>query len=505
MEKDLTQAELSAQIEGKSLEELDEVEGGKPRILRGIIIMVIAAIVSFALYKILCATVPYDIADKYVGNEKYIQNINKGLALLLFVAIMWFSEAVHITITALMIPILAIILGIGQFVDKAGVMQFKAFSLKEALAGFSNPTIYTFFGGFALATALHVQRLDKKIAIWIISLSGSNLLVAAVGICLVTLGLSMWISNTATAAMMLPLAIGILSQIDYKQNRGTFLFILLGIAYSASIGGLGTIVGSPPNGIAAQELGLTFAQWMKIGFPVMLILWPLMLFVLYLVFRPDFSHKIEVSNEYIPWTRERVLTIIVFVLTALTWIFSKHLGKIVGFEVDDALVALGASVVIASLGLATWKDIAKNTDWGVLYLFGGGLALSSILKSSDASLILGNIVGNAIGGAPIILIVLVIAAFIIFLTEFTSNTASAALLVPVFSTIALSLNMPKEMLVIIIGLGASCAFMLPAATPPNAIVYGTGYVRQKDMIKAGIVLNLVSIAVVGLYIYALYA
>ena len=319
------------------------------------------------------------------------------------------------------------------------------------------------------------------------------------------MALSMWISNTATAAMMLPLAVGILSQLDREKDRGTFVFILLGIAYSASIGGLGTIVGSPPNGIAAQELKMDFASWMNVGLPVMIILFPLMLITLYLIFKPNFSHKIQIENEEIPWTQKRILTICVFVVTAFAWIFAKKLSAIFGFKVDDALVALSAAVVIVTIGIATWKDIAENTDWGVLYLFGGGLALSTILKNSDASLILGQMVGNIIGDAPMIVVVLIVAAFIIFLTEFTSNTASAALLVPVFATIAVSLNIPKEILVLIIGIGASCAFMLPAATPPNAIVYGTGFIKQKDMIKAGMVLNLISIAVVGIYVFALYA
>ena len=491
----------------KSLTELEntQLDGEKSGILRGIIIMVVAALVSCGLYIILCESVPYQIQEKFIGNTQYIHNVNKGLALLLFVAIMWFSEAVHITITALMIPVLAIVLGIGKFVASNDVMKFEPFKLSDALSGFANPTIYTFFGGFALASALHVQKLDKKIAIWIISLSRSNLLVASVGICLVTMALSMWISNTATAAMMLPLAVGILSQLDREKDRGTFVFILLGIAYSASIGGLGTIVGSPPNGIAAQELKMDFASWMNVGLPVMIILFPLMLITLYLIFKPNFSHKIQIENEEIPWTQKRILTICVFVVTAFAWIFAKKLSAIFGFKVDDALVALSAAVVIVTIGIATWKDIAENTDWGVLYLFGGGLALSTILKNSDASLILGQMVGNIIGDAPMIVVVLIVAAFIIFLTEFTSNTASAALLVPVFATIAVSLNIPKEILVLIIGIGASCAFMLPAATPPNAIVYGTGFIKQKDMIKAGMVLNLISIAVVGIYVFALYA
>ena len=192
----------------------------------------------------------------------------KGLALLLFIGILWLTEAVHITITALMVPLGALLLGI------PGV------TTASALAAFADPIIFLFFGGFALATALHAQKLDRKIAFWLMSLAGSHLGLAALLLFAVTAVLSMWISNTATAAMMLPLALGMMSHLDQKQERGTFVFILLGIAYSASIGGLGTLVGSPPNAIAARALDMDFADWMKVGLPLMLILMPLMVLTL---------------------------------------------------------------------------------------------------------------------------------------------------------------------------------------------------------------------------------
>lgn len=317
----------------------------------------------------------------------------------------------------------------------------------------------------------------------------------------VTAFLSMWISNTATAAMMLPLALGMLTQIDSQQDRGTFVFILLGIAYSASLGGLGTLVGSPPNAIAAKSLNLAFIDWMKFGIPMMLVLTPVLLGAMYLILKPALNRQVEVQQQDIPWTTPRLITIAVFVVTALAWIFSKQIGQAFGISKTDSIIALTAAAAVVSLGLVSWKEVSNNTDWGVLMLFGGGIALSTALKLSGASLVLGQAVADAFASAPTLVVVLVIAAFIIFLTEFASNTASAALLVPVFAAIATQMGLPQQALVMIIGIGASCAFMLPVATPPNAIVFGTGLIAQSEMVKIGIVLNLIATVIIGMWAY----
>ncbi len=236
---------------------------------KGLITAIIAAVISFGIYYIL----PYET------------NANKGIAVLIFIAIMWFTEAVHITVTALMVPLLAVLLG------------FPDMDIKKAMSSFSDPIIYIFFGGFALATGLHMQKLDRKIAVWLISLSRGNMKVAIGMLFGVTAFLSMWISNTATAAMMLPLALGMMDHIDREKDRKTFVFVLLGIAYCASIGGLGTIVGSPPNAIAAKALDLDFVGWMKMGLPMMLLILPLMLVSLYVILRPDFSQRCHYSRR----------------------------------------------------------------------------------------------------------------------------------------------------------------------------------------------------------------
>ncbi|WP_019674000.1 SLC13 family permease [Psychrobacter lutiphocae] len=442
--------------------------------VKGLVITAIAAVISILLFN----NLPFDV------------NVNKGLAMLLFIGVLWLTEALHVTITAILVIILGVAIGIPDF------------DTKSALSSFASPTIYLFFGGFALAAALHVQRLDEKIALGLISMAGGRLGNAVVLIFAATALLSMWISNTATAAMMLPLAIGMLSQVDREKDRGTFVFVLLGIAYSASLGGLGTIVGSPPNAIAAKALDISFIDWMKFGLPLTFVLTPFLLGVMYLVLKPNLNVKISsVDKPQIPWTKRRILTIIVFLATAVSWIFGKQLGGYFEISSMDSVIALSAAVAVVSLGLVSWKQVSDNTDWGVLMLFGGGIALSNVLKLSGASLVMGETVANALMTTPLFLVLLVVAAFIIFLTEFASNTASAALLVPVFVAIAEQMGIATEVLVMIIGIGASCAFMLPVATPPNAIVFGTGLIKQSEMVRVGIVLNIVASLVVACWAY----
>jgi len=265
---------------------------------------------------------------------------------------------------------------------------------------------------------------------------------------------------------------------------------------------LGTIVGSPPNAIAAKALDIAFVDWMKFGIPMMLVLLPLLLGAMYLYLKPNLNRQVTLNEEQpIAWNKPRVLTIIVFIVTALSWILSKQIGAALNVDDVDSIVALLAASAVVSLGLVSWKQVSDNTDWGVLMLFGGGIALSTVLKVSGASLVLGQTVASGLASAPLIIVVLAVSAFIIFLTEFASNTASAALLVPVFAAIAEQMGMPPAVLVMIIGIGASCAFMLPVATPPNAIVFGTGLIQQTEMIRVGVILNIISTFVVGLWAY----
>ncbi|MCP1772380.1 sodium-dependent dicarboxylate transporter 2/3/5 [Neisseria perflava] len=466
--------DLHAQDKTKHPETAETLSGRAPVTdFKGLLTTIIAAVVCYGIFHIL----PYDA------------NANKGIALLIFVAILWFTEAVHITVTALMIPVAAVILG------------FPDTNIKKAMAGFADPTIYIFFGGFALAAALHMQRLDRKIAVTLLRLSRGNMKAAVLMLFGVTAFLSMWISNTATAAMMLPLTMGMMDHMDKEKERKTYVFVLLGIAYCANIGGLGTVVGSPPNMIAAKALNLDFVGWMKLGLPMMILILPLMLFSMYVILKPNLNERVEIKDESIPWTLHRVIALLIFLAAAVAWIFSSKIKAAFSIDNPDTVIALLAAIAVVVFGVARWKEVARSTDWGVLMLFGGGISLSALLQSSGASLALGQQVATTLIHAHPLLVIFVVAAFIIFLTEFTSNTASAALLVPIFASIATQMGLPEEVLVFVIGIGASCAFMLPVATPPNAIVFGTGLIKQKEMMNVGMLLNILCIVLVSLWAY----
>lgn len=425
----------------------------------------------------------------------YEPQVNKGLALLVFVAVLWLTEAIHVTTTAVFVPVLAIGLGLSD--------------TKAALSSFADPTIFLFLGGFVLAGALHVQKLDTIIANKIMYLAKGRLLYAVFYLFLVTALLSMWISNTATVAMMLPLVVGVLGQLDREKHRNTYVFVLLGIAYSASIGGMGTVVGSPPNAIVASQLNISFSEWMKMGIPIVLLLLPIMIAVIYFVFKPKLDFTFKHTFENIPMNFDRWLTLGIFLFTAICWIFSNELNPIVanwvGFEGKfssfDTFISLLAFILICVSQVSRWKELQHNVDWGVLLLFGGGLTLSMVLKDSGASKVMADILVSFIKNSHYFTIGLVVSFFIVFLTEFTSNTASAALLVPIFISISAELGLPPLGLSMIIGLGASCAFMLPVATPPNAIVFGTGDIRQKEMMKAGFVLNIICAILLSVIAY----
>ncbi|EIV8504540.1 DASS family sodium-coupled anion symporter [Vibrio parahaemolyticus] len=409
-----------------------------------------------------------------------------GISILVFVAILWLTEAIHVSITALLIPMLAVFLGV--------------FNTQAALNNFSNSIIFLFLGGFALAAALHKQKLDQALADKVLLIARGRMSVAVFMLFGVSAGLSMWISNTATAAMMLPLVLGVMTKLDAKKNHNTFLFVLLGIAYSASIGGIATLVGSPPNAIAAAEVGLNFTEWMKLGLPISLILMPVAILVLYTMTKPDLSHKFELDHKPVEWTNGKMVTLAIFLLTVTLWIFSKPINTMLGgFAKFDTLVAIGAILLLGASRAVEWKDIEKTTDWGVLILFGGGICLSNVLKATGTSVFLAHSLTGFLEQAGVLLTILSVVAFVVFLTEFASNTASAALLVPVFATIAEALGLSPVILSALIAVAASCAFMLPVATPPNAIVFGTGHIKQKEMMRIGFVLNIACIGALTLF------
>lgn len=416
---------------------------------------------------------------------------NRGLALLIFIGILWLTEAFNITVTSLMVPILAIGLNV--------------LPTKAAFAPFSEPIIFMFFGGFVLAAVMNIQKLDLWIANHIIRLARGNLKLTVLYLFAATAGLSLFINNTAVAAMMLPLTLGILKKVDLKTNRALYVFVLLGVAFSASIGGIGTLTGSAPNAILASQLKITFSEWLFYGMPVAILLMIGMVFSLLIVLRPNFNVPFEISLEEIPLTSKRKITLAVFVIAAFFLIFGSWLEPFIRSVLElsqpiknfDAVVAMTAVIILCITHTATWSEIQDRTEWGVLMLFGGGLVLGIVLKETGASKILADTIVNYIGMQHWLVMTLVLTAFIVFLTEFTSNTATAALMTPIFISVAEGLGLPPVSLAAIVACSASCAFMLPIATPPNAIVFSTGYIKQSEMVKVGFILNIISTAVIG--------
>lgn len=422
--------------------------------------------------------------------------VQQGLAIFVAIAWLWITQAFPISTTALLIPILAMISGI--------------LPATQAFSSFASPVIFLFMGGFALAAALQKHSLDTLFAVKMLSLSRGRPLFAVLLLFFTTALLSMWISNTATIALMLPIALGLLSaqqanSLHKKNQPNVYIFVLLGLAYSGNLGGMATLIGSPPNAIAASAAGLSFTDWLKWGIPTFALLFPLMILVLFIIFRPKFSNHLELTLPVVELSWHRNLVIVIFSLTACGWVFSTPLATFMGINSGfDAMLAVAAIVLLTGSKCLSFDDFIKKTNWGILILFGGGLTLSALLETSGASVWLANVISSNLPADNTWFVLVIICVFVIFLTELVSNTASAALLVPLFMTVAIDLHLPPAGLAVVIALCASCAFMLPVATPPNAIVFSSGLVPQKQMMRAGLVLNLVIALVIATVAFFLF-
>jgi sodium-dependent dicarboxylate transporter 2/3/5 len=430
----------------------------------------------------------------------------------LWMAIWWATEAIPVPVTAFLPLVLFDPLGIA--------------SLKEAAAHYASPTIYLFFGGFLMALALERWNLHRRIALAILERTGTNGRRLIGGFMLVCAGLSMWMTNTSTTMMLLPIVLSVigvirdnLTDLSEKQHSDFQVAMLLGLAYSASIGGLATLVGTPPNalliGYLAEnyDLEISFARWMAVGIPVTVVMlpvaWLMLTRFLYPVEVPASAavraHLRQLRKELGPMTVPEQRVAVIFIALILSWMFRKPVTNFFGITgVSDAGVVMTAAVLLfvlpsgsAARGpLMTWED-AVRLPWGVLILFGGGLSLAAAVSNTGLALWLGESLAplNALG-----LAVLVVAAvtLVIFLTELTSNLATVATLLPVMGAIAVQAGLPPLYLTVPITIAASCAFMLPVATPPNAIVFATGQVSIPQMVRAGIALNLIGIVIVTL-------
>ena len=432
-------------------------------------------------------------------------------------AVWWMTEALPIPATALVPLVVFPTLG--------------STPLDDVGASYGNNVIFLFMGGFLLALAMQRWNLHRRMALLTVRLIGTRPPQMIAGFMIATGFLSMWVSNTATAVMMLPIGISVLLLVNktsdaiddpvdadeeaaatpVKSNFGTAL--MLGIAYAASIGSLGTIIGTPPNtllvGYMASEhdVQIGFGQWMIVGVPLAVVLMAACWFLLTKVlFKPEID-EIPGGRKLIDDELAKLGTtsagerrvLVIFVLAALAWVFVPLVTDWVGADtppITDAGIAMTVGVLLfllpagAARGvrLLDW-DSALKLPWGVLLLFGGGLALSAQFSSSGLTEWIGD-VASGLGGLPVVLLVVLFAAGILFLTELTSNTATAATFLPVAGGIAMGMGMDPLLLAIPVALAATCAFMLPVATPPNAIAYGSGYVSIPQMIKGGIWLNL---------------
>ncbi|QHL86766.1 DASS family sodium-coupled anion symporter [Nibribacter ruber] len=415
----------------------------------------------------------------------------KALALLVMVAVLWVTEAIPLPLTGLMIPVLAIYLQLT--------------SPKDAFREFANPVIFLFMGGFVLAGALSKHSLDKLLAQKLIKLSKGNFYWSSVLLMLATGLVSWWVSNTSSAAMMIPLGLGMLVLVDKQKSSPESKFLLLGIAYSANIGGITTLIGSPPNAIGGAIMGISFSEWLLYGIPIFLLTFPVTVLVLTLYFKPDRKLRLgEMELKPILGAPLKTLGILFFIIVAL-WMLEGVLAPL--FSITDSfssLVAVIAIFLVFITGSLQWEEIIKSIQWEVLLLFGGGLTLGMIIdKSGLGSIMVGQVAG-LLTVVPLLVFLWIIVLFSILLTEFMSNTASAALILPILYTMANQMQINPMLLVFPATIAATYGFMMPVGTPPNAMVYSSGFVPQKDMMRAGLVLNILFSIVLTVMFYIVF-
>ncbi len=480
------------------------------------------------------------------------------MAIMLWMALWWLTEAVEIPVTALL-P-----LAVFPLVGAAGI--------KAAAAPYANEYIFLFMGGFLLALSMQRWGLDRRIALITLRLVGAKPVNLIGGFMLVTAVLSAFVSNTATAAMMLPIGLSIIdllvrrdavndadeasaaggAKLPQGDGRNFALCLMLGIAYAASIGGVATIIGTPPNAILAgfikqtygAEHEISFARWLLVGAPLAVVFLPIIWLLLTRVLYPIRLKHIDRGEEIIdeqyrslgPANRGEWITFIVFMCAAVAWIGRRIISDGWVDEIDpvtgevltyylaplipglsDAGIAMIAALVLFVIPVSWRKrtfvmnwDTATKLPWGILILFGGGLSLAAAVTNNGVAEFIGSAVPSLHGlesapGLRMLVLIVVVAAGVIFLTELTSNTATTSALLPILAAVALGLGVDPYMLIVPATIAASCAFMMPVATPPNAIVFGSGYITIPQMCRAGLWLNLIGVLLVTLLAYAIIA
>ena len=432
------------------------------------------------------------------------------IAVAVFMVVWWITEAVSISVTALLPLLLFPILGI--------------MDIGEVGSNYGSPIIFLFFGGFVLALALEKVNLHKRIALNIIRVTGTTPNKVVLGFMIATAALSMWISNTATTVVMLPIAMSVIGLLVNdadgftKRDRNFALSVMLGIAFSANAGGVATVIGTPPNsvmiGLLENEFNIeiSFLKWMVIGVPFS----ALMIWISYLVLvkwmYPNKQLKFAASKNIIndelkklgPMSGKEKMVLAIFGVTVFLWIFRTVInGLLPDLKLNDTIISIMAAIAMFSIPynlkkgdfIINWKDTQKLA-WGILILFGGGLALAKGMSVSGIV----DMVSGAIAESQISVLftAILLITLMLFMTELMSNVALIAVLAPVVAGIAIGLDLPILYLLIPVTIASSCAFMLPMATPPNAIVFASGYIKVSEMARVGVFLNVIAIVILVL-------
>ena len=434
------------------------------------------------------------------------------LASTLWIAIWWVTEAIPIAATALL-PIILFPLSQGM-------------ELPTTTESYGHKYVFLYLGGFLIAIGIEKWNLHKRIAINIISFIGTDVRKVILGFMIATAFLSMWISNTATSVMMLPIGVAIIKQLKDNpaslENENTIFgkALMLGIAYSASIGGIATLIGTPPNLVMAGVISeiynyeITFFKWFIFGFPISIILlffcWYYITRVAYVFNQREFpggrSEINRLKNDLGPISYEEKIIAIIFALAGLCWITRSFLLQSILPVIDDTIIAISFGLILFLIPskaktntLLNWKDTIQ-LPWGVIILFGGGMAIAKAFEISGLAIWLGELM-TTLNALPFFILIIFLIAAVNFLTEITSNLATTAMILPVLASLAFEIGVHPFGIMIGAAVAASCAFMLPVATPPNAIVFGSGYLKIPDMVSRGIVLNIFSIILIAVMVY----
>lgn len=441
-------------------------------------------------------SLPFDLVSEQGDNV---------IAVAVWMIVWWITEAVSISVSALL-PLLLFPL-------------LKVMPIADVGANYGSPIVFLFFGGFVMALALEKVNLHRRIALNIIRLTGTTPNKVVLGFMIATAALSMWISNTATTVVMLPIAMSVIGLLVNdedgftKSDQNFALSVMLGIAFSANAGGVATVIGTPPNmvmvGLLENEynIEISFFKWMLLGIPFSFTMITISYLVLTRWMFPNRQLKFAASKEVIndelrklgPMSGKEKMVLVIFGVTVSLWIFRALINDIFpNLKLNDTMISIFAAVTLFALPynlkkgdfLIEWRDTSRLA-WGILILFGGGLALAKGMSVSGIV----DLVANTIAASDISILLMasLLIFLMLFMTEIMSNVALVAVLAPVVAGIAIGLEIPILYLLIPVTIASSCAFMLPMATPPNAIVFASGYVKVHEMARVGIILNLIAV------------